>query len=80
MHTLHVRSVPDNLYNQIRSLAQDQQRSLSAQVLVLLERGLEVETRRQETAQALNHIRRRRFVLPPNAPESTEYLREDRAR
>lgn len=80
MHTLHVRSVPEELYSQIRSLAQHQQRSLSAQVIVLLERGLEAERQRTQTTQALEQIHRRRFVLPPNSPDSTELLREDRKR
>lgn len=80
MHTLHVRSVPENLYTEIRSLAQIKQRSLSAQVIVLLQRGLEVEKQRSQTAEALENIRRRRFVLPQDAPDSTEYLREDRGR
>jgi plasmid stability protein len=80
MHTLHVRSVPDSIYSQIRDLAQEQQRSLSAQVVVLLERALQVEVERRQTAQALTEIRRRRFTLPPDAPDSTELLREDRTR
>ncbi len=44
MPTLHVRSVPDSLYDQLRSLAQVKQRSLSAQVVAMLERSLEAET------------------------------------
>ena len=80
MQTLHVRSVPEELYSQIRTLAQDQQRSLSAQVIVLLERGLAAEEDRRRSARALAQIRRRRFVPLPSAPDSTELLREDRAR
>jgi hypothetical protein len=37
MNTLHVRSVPDSLYKRIRSLANVKNRSLSAQVITLLE-------------------------------------------
>jgi hypothetical protein len=80
MQTLHVRSVPDDLYNRLRSLAQSEQRSLSAQVIMLLDRALEDETKLQQQAQILAEIRRRRFTPPPGAPDSVEMLREDRDR
>jgi len=77
--TLHVRSVPEKLYEQIRALAQTQQRSLSAQVITLLERAVAEEERRARQADVLASIRRRRFT-PAVATDSTELLREDRAR
>jgi plasmid stability protein len=80
MQTLHVRSVPDELYDRLRALAHAKQRSLSAQVILLLDRALEDEDRRQEQAQILADIRRRRFTPPPAAPDTTEMLREDRER
>jgi plasmid stability protein len=80
MQTLHVRSVPDELYERLRALAQHEQRSLSAQVIVLLDRALESETNAQEQAQLLAEIRRRRFTPPTTAPDPVEMLREDRAR
>jgi plasmid stability protein len=80
MQTLHVRSVPDDLYERLRSLAQTEQRSLSAQVIYLLDKALEHESKAQEQAQILDNIRRRRFTPPPAAPESVEMLREDRSR
>jgi plasmid stability protein len=79
MQTLHVRSVPDELYDRLRALAQYEQRSLSAQVIVLLDRALENETNAQEQAQLLAEIRRRRFMPPSTAPDPAEMLREDRA-
>lgn len=80
MQTLHVRSVPDELYDRLRALAHAKQRSLSAQVILLLDRALEDENMRQEQAQILADIRRRRFTPPPTAPDITEMLHEDRER
>jgi len=80
MATLHVRSVPEELYRQLRELARDGQRSLSAQVIAMLEQALADERRRQQQAQVLETIRRRRFAPPEQAPTSIALLREDRAR
>lgn len=80
MHTLHVRSVPDALYQQLQVLAQTQQRSLSAQVITLLEQALADEYNRQAQAEILHAIRRRRYTPPAGAPESSQFLRADRER
>jgi plasmid stability protein len=80
MNTLHVRSVPDNLYKRIRNLANVKNRSLSAQVITLLTQAVDAEERRVEQAKILNSIQRRRFKVPKNAPTSLELLREDRGR
>lgn len=80
MNTLHVRSVPDSLYKRIRSLANVKNRSLSAQVITLLEQAVDAEERRVEQTKVLNSIQRRRFRAPKNAPASLELLREDRGR
>ena len=80
MNTLHVRSVPDNLYKRIQQLAQSKNRSLSAQVITLLEQALDIEERRKKQAKVLSSIQRRRFTAPKNAPSSLDLLKEDRAR
>lgn len=80
MPTLHVRSVPEDLYNQIKSLAQSERRSLSAQVILMLQRSLKLEQQRQEQIELLQGIRRRRFVPPNDAPDPVELLQADRAR
>ena len=80
MNTLHVRSVPDSLYNRIQELAQSKNRSLSAQVITLLEQALDIEERRKKQAKVLSSIQRRRFKAPKNTPSSLELLKEDRAR
>jgi plasmid stability protein len=40
MAILHIRSVPDDLYARLRARAQTERRSLSAEVLLLLERAV----------------------------------------
>ena len=80
MATLHVRSVPEDLYLEIQRLAETSNRSLSAQIISMLAQALEEEKRRKLQIKALNSIRRRRFVAPEKAPSSVNLLREDRNR
>lgn len=80
MPTLHIRSVPDDLYAQLQTLANAKQRSLSAQVITLLYKALQAEESRRQQQRLLTTIRRRRFTPPASAPESVELLREDRRR
>jgi hypothetical protein len=80
MSILHVRNVPEDLYERIRRLAQEQNRSISAQVICLLQTAVENDA--QEQHQILQNIRRRRFYRPDraNAPDSLSLLRQDRSR
>lgn len=80
MAILHVRNVPGSLYERLRQQAEAQNRSLSAEVIVLLERAL--DDRNRDQAAILADIRRRRFYNPAayGAPDSVTLLREDRER
>ena len=80
MPTLHVRNVPDELYERIRGQARSNQRSISAEVVVLLNQIL-AETWRPQS-EVLASIKRRRFFHPADvgAPDSVTLLREDRDR
>lgn len=80
MATLHVRNVPEALYEQLRQQAERQGRSLSAEVIVLLEQALRHSGRSQ--AEILADIRRRRTFNPAavGAPDSVTLIREDRER
>ena len=80
MATLHVRSVPEDLYERIQRLAQSRSRSLSAEVITLLYQALEDEENRKHQGKLLADIRRRRFTLSAGAADSIELLREDRQR
>ena len=62
MPTLHVRNVSDNLYDRLRQRAQERNRSLSAEVVTLLDFALEESSNNQ--SQLLKGIRRRRFCWP----------------
>ncbi len=80
MPTLHVRNVPESIYENLRRRAQEQNRSLSAEVIVLLDYAL-AETQNNQ-AELLEGIRRRRFFQTERvgAPDSTKLLRQDRER
>lgn len=80
MPVLHVRNVPEGLYETIRRQADTQKRSISQQVIYLLERAILVD--RTEQARLLKSIQQRRSFNPETAgaPDSTQLLREDRQR
>ena len=80
MSILHVRNVPDELYARLQQRAETQRRSLSAEVILLLDWALEQAERTPE--DILASIRSRRFFDPlaVGAPDSTFLLREDRDR
>jgi plasmid stability protein len=80
MPTLHVRNVPESLYDRLRQRAQERNRSISAEVVTLLDLVLEESDFTQ--LELLDSIRRRRFFNPADsgAPDSTTLLREDRER
>lgn len=82
MPILHVRNVPDNLYTRIRRLASARNRSISAQVVQLLDEAVQAEEARQSQARILAGIRRRRvsYTKTPSTPDSVALLREDRER
>ncbi len=80
MANLHVRNVPNALYQRLSQHARSQRRSLSADVITLLTRALDGAERTPE--QILAAIKERRGFTPAEvaAPDSTTLLREDRDR
>jgi plasmid stability protein len=70
MATLHVRNVPDELYRKLQACAEDEHRSLSAEVIDLLESGVATRDRSAKTMEILERLRVIRESLPP--------VREDR--
>ncbi len=88
MATLHVQNVPEDLYAQLQQLAAAQNRSISAQIITILESALPtpaIQTQdktRQNVAKILDDIRRRRERRPADLglPDSTSLIREDRDR
>ena len=80
MAILHVRNVPEELHTRLQRRAEIQRRSLSAEVITLLEWALEEADRASEATLA--SIRQRRHFNPSavGAPDSTSLLRQDRDR
>ena len=80
MPILHVRNVPETLYEDLQSRADSQRRSLSAEVITLLEWAVVEAERTSEST--LSSIRQRRSFNPATAgaPDSTTLLRQDRDR
>ena len=80
MTILHVRNVPEELYARLRDRAASQRRSLSAEVITLLEWAVEGADHHSEVTLA--SIRQRRSFTPAavGAPDSTTLLRQDRER
>jgi plasmid stability protein len=80
MAILHVRNVPQELYERLQRRAEAQRRSLSAEVITLLTWAVEEAERSPEATLA--GIRERRFFRPEEvgAPDSTAILRQDRGR
>ena len=58
MPILHVRNVPDDLYDRIKKQAAASNRSISAQVITMLTRAVEQPLRSQ--SEILDSIKRRR--------------------
>ena len=80
MAVLHVRSVPDDLYDTLKRRAQAEGRSLSAEVTWLLSQAVQEPARSQ--SEILVDIARRRRYSPSaaSAPSSTDLIRQDRER
>ncbi len=80
MPTLHVRNIPENLHERIKTLAATESHSLSAEVIALLDKAVTDKEMRLGQEKVLSAIRRRRFAPPAGSPESLDLLREDRNR
>lgn len=82
MATLHVRNIPDELYRHIQKVAQDEGRSLTTEVVQLLNHGLRARETRRDAAAMLGRIGKhtRAATLPSGWKDSTALLREDRRR
>lgn len=80
MPILHVRNVPETLYADLQRRAESHRRSLSAEIITLLEWAMAEAERTSE--MTLTSIRRRRSFNPAaaGAPDSTTLLRQDRDR
>ena len=80
MAILHVRNVPEELYERLQRRAESDRRSLSSEVIILLEWA--IEEAEQNSEAVLASIRQRRSFSPAvaDAPDSATLLRQDRGR
>ena len=83
MPTLYVENVPDDLYQALRDHARDHRKSISAEVLALLEENIPTSAELARRKAFLQRARRlRASPSPASGPfQSTEELqRQDRLR
>jgi len=82
MPTLHVRNVPVRIYERIRRLATEENRSISAEIMTLLDRVLDLDRERRAQTHVLAGIAklRGRVHLKRGAPTAVEMIRRDRDR
>lgn len=77
--TLHVRGVPDELYDALRQSAADNGRSITAETIAILESSL--VNRTQAMARIKCNIEKRRARREsPHQIDATKIIREDRDR
>ena len=79
MATLHVRNVPDELYRKLQIHAEVEHRSLSAEVIDLLESRVAARDRGAKTMEILERLRVTRESLPAvPVGYAADLVREDR--
>ena len=83
MATLYVENVPDDLYEALRSRAKARRRSITAEVLALLEENVptaeDLKARHDLFRRALR-MREKRTKRKGPFPSAEEMIREDRER
>lgn len=78
MSTLHVRNVPDDLYEALRRRAVERRSSVAAETIRLLGRALRVD--RPGVRELLEEIERTRPVARKRTPSAADLIRADRDR
>ena len=80
MPILHVRNVSADLYSRLGKSAKDHGRSLSAEVIALLEEAVDEDRRQAIHRLAIEDLIRLSKSIPPLPPgtDSTDWIREER--
>ena len=73
--TLHIRNLPEPVYDKLKRRATVNRRSLNAEVLALLSAELEGERREAEITRRLRELAHE-INLPADAPKPEEIIRE----
>jgi plasmid stability protein len=83
MPTLYVENVPEEVYRALRERAREHRKSISAEVLALLEENVPTAGELARRKEFLERARRMRSMPSPASgpfPSSEELQREDRLR
>ena len=83
MATLYVENVPDELYDALRARAKSHRRSITAEVLALLENTLPTEKELRRRADLLRRLDRLSASVKRvrgKFPSAEDMIREDRSR
>jgi plasmid stability protein len=75
--TLNIRNVPENVVATLKRRAKENGRSLNAEIVEALGASVEEERRRKWVAKRLEELRAE-FVLPEDAPDAVELIRQAR--
>jgi antitoxin FitA len=78
MATLYVREMPDKLYKRLQRLAESQNRSITAQVIAIVEEAVAEDDERRKQRELLNAMRREIWTPPPGTPDTAKMLRHIR--
>jgi plasmid stability protein len=77
MPSLHVRNVPDDVYEALRARAEREGRSISQEAIAILRRSLLSRRDPEDLLQDLRELRAQ-IQLPPDAPKPEDIIREAR--
>jgi plasmid stability protein len=73
--TLHIRNVPQSVYDALKRRADRNSRSLNMEVIEALEEFADEERRSRSVLRRLDALRAE-FLLPDEAPKPEEIIRE----
>jgi plasmid stability protein len=79
--SLQVRNLPEHIYRRIAESAHAERRSIAQETVVLLEKALNMETKKKTARQELiDRILKKPPADPRKIPDPVHLIREDRRR
>ena len=81
MASITIRDIPDDLLERFKEIAKEDQRSINAEVIEILDQTVQHRNLKAQRLRALEDLARIRASQPPSKEEATlAMLREDRQR
>jgi hypothetical protein len=81
MPSLQVRDLPEDIYEQIVELAEEERRSITQETIILLETALKIKKQNKTSRrQLLNHLTEEDNFEDEEIPDPVPLIREDRRR